>query len=143
MAGNGRDAYNEFKLVRSRPVYVDERFLVTDIVKVFVDGRDLVDILSESVELEADDKSWATGMPYDVVAPPSEHWTGHPASGYSGTEGVAVLDAGCGVWECCGPGADIEFGADTVTWRIRGLDAFHFDRAQYEREIAALTNPPV
>jgi hypothetical protein len=143
MAGNGRDACNEFKLVRTRPVYVDERFLVTDIVKVFVDGRDLVDILAESVELEADDKSWATGMPYDVVAPPSGHWTGQPASGYSGAEGIAVLDAGCGVWECCGPGAHIEFGADTVTWRIRGLDAFQFDRTQYEREIAALTNPTV
>jgi hypothetical protein len=135
-----RNGLNAFELVRYSPAYADDRFLVSDIVAVFIDGRDLVDILGDSAELERDGKSWAAGMPYDVVAPPSEHWRGRPVSGYCGAEGVAVLDAGCGVWECCGPGAAIEFDTDIVTWRIRGLDPFRFDRNAYEAQIAGLTD---
>jgi hypothetical protein len=134
------DRRNRFGLVRYRQHLADERFMVTDVVAVLIDGRDLVDILGESAELDAAGKSWSAGLPYDVVAPPSRHWLGEPMPGYSGSEGVAVLDAGCGLWECCGPGASIEFADTTVTWRIRGLDAFHFERAQYEREIAGLTH---
>jgi hypothetical protein len=51
---------------------------------------------------------------------------------------VAIADGGCGVWECCGPGARIEFTEATVRWNIAYLDTYVFDRSAYETEIARL-----
>jgi hypothetical protein len=127
---------NDFQLIRYRAEY--KKGGVVDGVEPVIDGRELSDVLEDRPD---DGSSWFW-MPYDVVAPPSRHWLGHPAPGFSKGDQVAILDGGCGVWECCGSGARITFEPGSVTWEVPGLETLQFDRSQYEAEIARLADMP-
>jgi hypothetical protein len=128
---------NEFRLIRYRAEYKNGS--VVDGVEPVIDGRELSDLLEDRPD---DGSSWSW-MPYEVVAPPSRHWLGHPERGFGDARGLtAVLDGGCRVWECCGPGARIKFQRNRVIWDIPGPGPFEFDRHQYEAEISRLADMP-
>lgn len=124
---------NDFRLERYRAEYLNGE---TDhLVAVVIDGVDLFTMLSEET---GDDSSPFPWMPFDVVAKPSLHWLGQPEPGFVKGHLVAVLDGSCRVWECCGLGAEITIGAESVEWVIPGFRTFVFDRRQYEAEIDGL-----
>ena len=98
-------------------------------------------------------------IPYEVVAPPSRHWLGQPDPQWSGPGGVffITMDSEVGDPLPGGLRAFMAFNEDLVTWRIVNLvgwqsdrlpvyqdyRTFHFDRAQYERQIAGLPSAPI
>ena len=98
-------------------------------------------------------------IPYEAVAPPSQHWLGQPDPAWSGPGGVVFLtmDSEVGHPLPGGLRAFLTFTGDLVTWRlvnIVGWQADHqplyreyltyrFDRPPYETLIAELPSSPV
>jgi hypothetical protein len=113
-------------------------------VTVHVDGEALWEVLQPY-------ERYFGGIPYPIVAPPSRHWLGEPREGWVGDRGIVVVDGSCGVWECCGVTAHIEFTDDEAywavdrsgtdwdrLWRWRRLAWLRFDRPEYEAAISSL-----
>ena len=98
-----------------------------------IDDRDLADLLVEQGQ-----DAGAGLIPTRLVAPPSRHWLGEPTPGISDGADVAVLEGGCGIWECCGVRASIDIGETVVRWNVHGLGTFTFDRTEYEQVIASV-----
>ena len=98
-------------------------------------------------------------IPYEVVAPPSQHWLGEPDSSWCGPGGVVfvTMDSEVGDPLPGGLRAFMEFTDDVVTWNVvnlvgwetgrspvyRPYRAFHFERIRYEAQIAGLPSAPI
>jgi hypothetical protein len=134
-----------------------------DIVCTFVNGRDLLDVVTDferPMALRAGLTQVNSYAPpaADGILAPSRHWLGSPHE-FLAFEGWAmVLTCGCGAWECGGLLARITLDADVVVWSefdvLPGLEAkaegqpveeaisraglvFRFDRAHYEASLHA------
>lgn len=122
---------------------------IVDAVAVFVNGRNLVDILRE-VELPFAAREGRlklagryVGLPPEEVFLPSPRLLGEPATYYDYLDGkIAVLGCVCGVVGCWPFRVKIELRDDVVlwsgfeqphrrAWRYDEVRPFVFDRAQY------------
>jgi hypothetical protein len=91
---------NDFRLRRYRTEFASGDVLHQ--VEVVIDGVELSDLLEEVPDFIG--WSWIP-LSHEHVAPPSRHWLGAPPLDLRSGQLVAIADGGCGVWECCGPGA--------------------------------------
>jgi hypothetical protein len=122
---------------------------IVDAVNVFVNGRNLVDILRE-VELPFAAREGKphlagsyVGLPPEDVFLPSPRLLGEPATYYDSPEGkIAVFGCVCGEPGCWPFRVRITLREDVViwsgfeqphrsTWRYDELQPFVFDRMQY------------
>jgi hypothetical protein len=132
---------------------------LVDAVNVFVNGRNLVDVLRE-VELpfraregKPDLASRYVGLPPEEIFLPSPRLLGEPTTYYDhdSVEGkIAVLGCGCGDVGCWPFRVKITLREDVViwdgfeqphrrAWRYDEMRPFVFDRAQY---LSALDRKP-
>jgi hypothetical protein len=113
-----------------------------DLVVPVIDGVPLADRLTDR----------APGTWTSLVAPPSQHWFGHPVSDpYDADDGRAeVLTGACGESGCCGVFARVTVGDTSVVWAefsARGAPdlpdglSFEFDRVEYEAALDHLGGP--
>jgi hypothetical protein len=128
-----------------------------DEVRLYVDGRDLVELVRDVETPQAHQDAQPqlagaySGPPAGDVLLPSRHLFGDPAPGadWFGDGSVALLVCdGCREYGCWPLVSFIDVTDDTVTWRdfrqghrnwtYEGFGPFIFDRRQYEH---ALTNP--
>ncbi|MGH2688703.1 MAG: hypothetical protein ACRDKW_07840 [Actinomycetota bacterium] len=137
-----------------------------DVVIVTVNGRDLIDVVSD-VERPLALAAGFTGvnsyapMGATAVLPPHRHWLGSPVARLSLGGRPAVFTCRCGDWQCGGLLASITVDRDSVVWSDfttpraltrdllghlaegrdisrAALGPFRFNRAAYE---LALENP--
>ena len=121
------------------------RELDADVVPIFVDGRDLVDLV-RPVELPfatAEGHSSIAGG-YDGLLP--EYWLELPEQ-YGGDGRAAVLSCKCGEVGCWPLRVRIAIDGQHVVWSdfqqphrpdwaYKGFGPFVFERGEYEREVA-------
>jgi hypothetical protein len=126
----------------------DPTYGLVDAVAIFVNDRNLIDILRE-VELpfatregKPDLAGSYAGLPPDEIFPPSPRLLGEPTTYGEGTEGkIVALGCVCGEPSCWPFQVKIDLGDDVVVWssfeqphrawRYDELRPFVFDRTQY------------
>jgi hypothetical protein len=134
----------------------------SDEVRVVIDGRDLIDLLSEhearfaEAEVPQPIAGGYSGLPPAVALPPSRHLYGEPKPIYEYDRKVEVLSCGeCGEPGCWPLVCEILVAARTITWQrfeqaqrtgefgdaawqYDDFGPFEFERAEYEGGLSLL-----
>ena len=121
----------------------------TQTVRLFVNGRDLIELARDFEAPFASELAGAYGLlPAADVLPPARHFLGEPDRMYAGGDHrTMLLGCDCGEPGCWPLEARIAVTADTITWldfsqplrpewSYRNFGPFVFDRGQYEGALA-------
>jgi hypothetical protein len=133
----------------------------TDVVCIFVNGRELRDIVSAAQAADADATALYSPPPASWVLPPRRHRLDQPDPRLTKGRWSVVYTCSCGDWECGALMARIRIDDDLVAWSDflspheldllaedprratqvvgarRRLGPYRFDRTQYESALGS------